>query len=504
MLCLIRKCKIKVNNSFLNTNMLHPRFNSNGTYSYEAAIDALNTLQSNAQYLRNREVEAANSTHEETKANCIGKMNAFLNRCNIDINKLKSVIHVAGTKGKGSTCAFCESILRTHGFKTGFYSSPHLINVAERIKINSNAIDNEVFAKTFWEVYSDLVKSKDNAISMPIYFQMLTLVAFKLFVEENVDVAIIEVGIGGEYDSTNVIRHSDVVGITSLGLDHTSMLGNTIEKIAWHKGGIMKKGCRAFSMPQCEAAMEVLKSRSKEINCDLEIVEPIKDIPVQNGIPEDIYRNNASLAMKISETWLKTHNHEVNSKKTHDGLVNCRWPGRFQVIRTQNATFYADGAHTAESLQYCSNWYKGYQSNTKNNVINANKPHRVLLFNSTGGRDVETHLQILHECDFHRVYFVPNVCQSTSNTNLDNINHNFPESEQLVKCQMNKRKWCELFPHDASKAHVMPSVNTALEHMMTTNRHHEVLITGSLHLIGSALQALANFNASLTNALRSN
>lgn len=78
--------------------------------------------------------------------------------------------------------------------------------MAERIKINGNAIDNEVFAKTFWEVYSDLVKSKDNAISMPIYFQMLTLVAFKLFVEENVDVAIIEVGIGGEYDSTNVIR----------------------------------------------------------------------------------------------------------------------------------------------------------------------------------------------------------------------------------------------------------------------------------------------------------
>lgn len=114
-------------------------------------------------------------------------------------------------QGKGSTCSFCESILRQHGLKTGFYSSPHLVQVRERIRINGDPISRELFAKYFWEVYDLLIKQKENDNDMPAYFKFLTVMAFYVFLKENVDAAIIEVGIGGLYDCTNVLRYKNLL-----------------------------------------------------------------------------------------------------------------------------------------------------------------------------------------------------------------------------------------------------------------------------------------------------
>ena len=151
------------------------------------------------------------------------------------------VIHVAGTKGKGSTCALTESILRQRGLKTGLFTSPHMVSFRERIRINGEPLSKEKFAKHFWKVYDRIVAPNDP-YDRPSYFQLLTILALNIFWDEGVDVAVMEVGVGGRFDATNIIRSPIVCGITTLDIDHTGSLGNTIEEIALHKAGIMKTG----------------------------------------------------------------------------------------------------------------------------------------------------------------------------------------------------------------------------------------------------------------------
>ena len=156
------------------------------------------------------------------------------------------MIHVTGTKGKGSTCAFVEAALRQCGFRTGLYTSPHLVEVRERIRINGVPLSRALFAKYHRETETRLLANRDlsSAVEMPTalptYFRYLTLMALHAFREERTDVAILEVGIGGRYDATNVVERPVVCGITSIGLDHQSVLGHTRDAIADHKGGILK------------------------------------------------------------------------------------------------------------------------------------------------------------------------------------------------------------------------------------------------------------------------
>nr|POE69517.1 folylpolyglutamate synthase [Quercus suber] len=156
-----------------------------------------------------------------------------------EIDGLK-IIHVAGTKGKGSTCTFSEAILRECGFRTGLFTSPHLIDVRERFRIDGLEISEDKFLLYFWDCWNRLKEKVTEHLPMAPLFQFLTLLAFKIFISEKVDVAIIEVGLGGTNDSTNVIEKPVACGITSLGLDHTEILGDTLGKIASHKAGIFK------------------------------------------------------------------------------------------------------------------------------------------------------------------------------------------------------------------------------------------------------------------------
>lgn len=294
-----------------------------------------------------------------------------------DFNCL-NIIHVAGTKGKGSTCAFASSILseyRRAGVlrKTGLYTSPHLRSVRERIQVDGRPLGEADFARYFFEVWerveASAAKEGRDPNDKPAYFRFLTLLAFHVYVRENVDTAVFEVGVGGEYDSTNIIERPTATGITSLGIDHVAMLGDTIEKIAWNKAGIMKAGAAAFSVEQPTNAMEVLNSRASERGVELNVVgvhPEIRDGSAKLGLAADFQMGNASLAAALVGAHMQALGHPINvtpdgplPEEVKRGLLNVEWPGRCQVMHQGSVEWNIDGAHTMESLDVAGKWFAG-------------------------------------------------------------------------------------------------------------------------------------------------
>lgn len=196
--------------------------------TFEETLEALYLFQSNTQVM----AQWVNDRKTDPSTNRLQFMRDCVKMVNIDVDDL-SIIHVAGTKGKGSTCAFVESILRHHGLKTGLFTSPHLQSPCERIRLNGRPISEEKFVNYFWDVFDLLKKSgfdfgEMGNPTLP-FFYFMTLMGFKAFFEEKVDVAIIEVGIGGGGDATNIINNPVCTGITALDYDHMNVM------CGWHK-----------------------------------------------------------------------------------------------------------------------------------------------------------------------------------------------------------------------------------------------------------------------------
>uniref|UniRef100_A0A452SCA8 Folylpolyglutamate synthase n=1 Tax=Ursus americanus TaxID=9643 RepID=A0A452SCA8_URSAM len=340
---------------------------------YQDAVRTLNTLQTNAGYLEQVKRQRGDPQTQ------LEAMKLYLARSGLQVEDLDqlNIIHVTGTKGKGSTCAFTERILRSYGLKTGFFSSPHLVQVRERIRINGQPVSPELFTKHFWRLYHRLEETKDSSscVSMPAYFRFLTLMAFHIFLQEKVDLAVVEVGIGGAYDCTNIIRKPVVCGVSSLGIDHTSLLGDTVEEIAWQKGGIFKCGVPAFTVLQPDGPLAVLQDRAQHISCPLYLCPPLEALeeggpPLTLGLEGEHQRSNAALALQLARCWLQQKGHQglgelkvsrpsvlrqmplapVFQPTSHmrHGLRDTEWLGRTQVLQRGPLTWYLDGAHTRQ------------------------------------------------------------------------------------------------------------------------------------------------------------
>ena len=185
-----------------------------------------------------------------------------MRRLGLKLDKF-SVIHVAGTKGKGSTCAFTEAILRAHGLRTGLFTSPHLISFTERVRLGGRPCEPNLFCKYFWEVWDRLSGAGSlgkTQRAMPRFFQLLTLLALYIFEKERVDAVVLETGVGGRLDATNVFAKPIATGITSIGYDHCATLGNTLTSIAGEKAGIFKPGVPAYCAPQFAEARRALEA----------------------------------------------------------------------------------------------------------------------------------------------------------------------------------------------------------------------------------------------------
>ncbi|NXU36808.1 FOLC protein, partial [Drymodes brunneopygia] len=365
-------------------------------------------------------------------------------------------------------------------------SSPHLVQVRERIRINGQPISKELFNKYFWLVYNRLEETKDPAhASMPAYFRFLTIMAFHVFLQEKVDLAVVEVGIGGTYDCTNIIRAPVVCGVSSLGIDHTSILGDTMEKIAWQKGGIFKPGVPAFTVPQPERPLEVLRERAQERKCPLYLCPELDDFEegcraLELGLAGAHQRSNAALALQLARTWLQRRGclglGEVKEVPPRtelmgrpvplapafqltdamiQGLRDTEWLGRTQVLSHGPVTWYLDGAHTTSSIQACVRWFRQA-------ALNQDKPHdgsevRVLLFNATGDRDTAALLKLLVPCHFDYAVFCPNFTEVSMANNADLQNFNVSLENALTRCLENQRTWTRLLEEKVGQDPWLPS-----------------------------------------------
>ena len=188
---------------------------------YRAALEALQST------ISGKTRAAPKGPHDLTWEQQFDRLHVYLDRLGMTerVNAM-SYIHVAGTKGKGSTCAFVDTVLRRSGTKTGLYTSPHLVDIRERYRVDGAPVSKTTFTRNFWWLHHKLKETCEADLGMPAYFRFLTLLGFRIFTSMNVDAVVLEVGLGGRLDATNVIRSPAVCGVTSLGLDHVEVLGH--------------------------------------------------------------------------------------------------------------------------------------------------------------------------------------------------------------------------------------------------------------------------------------
>ena len=270
-------------------------------------------------------------------------------------HKKLRLIHVAGTNGKGSTCSILTKILIDHGLKVGLYTSPHLKKFNERIQINNCQISDEYIANFFNKNRATINEIKAT------FFETTTAMAFNYFKDQVVDYAVIETGLGGRLDSTNVIIPK-VCGITSISLDHTEILGDTVEKIAVEKAGIIKEGVPTFTFEQKPSVLEILKKEADKKNSNLDITAESEIDVTKSGEDGTLFNysglefelhligdhqvKNCVLAINIAKKLLGSSFDISTVKKS---VKTIKWPGRLEKIKNKN--MYYDVAHNVEGIR---------------------------------------------------------------------------------------------------------------------------------------------------------
>lgn len=330
-------------------------------------------------------VEAINYINDKNKfgsrlgLDTIGKLLGLLGNPHLDMK----YIHVAGTNGKGSTSAYMATILKEAGYRVGFFISPYLERFNERISINGEDIPDQRLAEITERIKEKIEIMLKEGYEHPTTFEIVTTIAFVYFKEENVDYIVLEVGLGGRFDSTNIIKNSYASVITTIDYDHIDVLGDTLGKIAYEKAGIIKENGLIISYPQEEEAFKVIKEVSLEkkaelILCPMENVEitylgqdgGVFNFKYNNQIYKDIEISligkhqiyNATLALMTMLVMRDKGLFHLTDEQIREGLRKTKWPGRLEIIK-RNPTFLIDGAHNHQGAKILAESIKSFQYN---------------------------------------------------------------------------------------------------------------------------------------------
>ena len=288
-------------------------------------------------------------------------------------------IHVAGTNGKGSFCSMMSSVLQKQGYKVGLYTSPYIVIFNDRIRVNGLPIEEEDINDLFARVR----QKADTMKTPPSSFDFITAAAFLWFFETKCDVVVLEVGLGGRYDSTNVIKNSLLSVITGIAFDHTEILGDTIEKIAWEKAGIIKESCPVLYGGNDEKALNVIKKECEEKHSELTVKNPdsLKILSTTlNGTEFEfdgkkyfirllgLYQPANAATVLTAIDILRKHGFEISETAVRDGFASAVWQARFEKIADDPVVLY-DGGHNPQGVRAAAESVKAYFGNKKINLL---------------------------------------------------------------------------------------------------------------------------------------
>jgi len=389
------------------------------------------------------------------------------------------IVHIAGTNGKGSTAAFLESILRAAGFRTGLNTSPHLERINERIRINGEEVSDQIFAETFTrvqEVIEELLAA-GRLQAHPTYFECVTALAFEVFARERVEFAVVEVGLGGRLDATNIVR-PQVSVITRIDFDHENYLGHSLEEIAREKAGIVKAGVPVATAPQLPEVREVLRGKAREL--DATIVDTGEDFDLEReiaeagcararararamgeavrlapGLPGRFQLENALNAVATARL-LQARGYRITNQNIEQGIRSAEWPGRLERLQA-GPDVYLDGAHNPGAARELAQFLEE----------NFARRRVYLIFGAMRDKSVDEMTGILFPLASEVIFTQPGTPRAVS-------------ANQLA----------DLAGHHAARYTVIRDAEEALESALAKARSDDaVFVTGSLYLVGQLRHA---------------
>ncbi len=410
--------------------------------------------------------------------------------------KLK-IIHVAGTSGKGSTCYLISSLLGSQGFKVGLHQSPHLIDVRERFQIGGQNISEKEFV-FYLNKIAPAINHKGGSRHAPTtkltYFEILVGLAFYIFADKKVDFAVIETGLGGWYDGTNVVERSDKLSVlTKIGLDHTAILGKTLSKIALQKAMIINENSQAISIDQEPEVEKVIKKVAKEKNSQIFFVsllssqrrrgssafcldsrfhgnDAVFQLINKLNLPGDYQKENASLALATVNYLGRRDGFKIDKKNVGAVFQTAHFPGRFDIKKINNKTVIFDGAHNPQKMEaFISSLVKKYPGKKFNFLLAFKK-----------GKDYKEMLKIIiSRRDGACPVCTKIIITSFLTENQDMVNAS--EDPIVIGNQLNR------------SCVIIPNLKKAWETILKEDG--PIVITGSLYLVGEVFRLIKNNKA---------
>ena len=373
----------------------------------------------------------------------LGNTRDLLDRLGVDLGP-RRFIHVAGTNGKGSVCALIDSICRAEGIHSGLFTSPHLLTFRERIRIDGEKIEES-------ETAAGLTGIREIAAQggvQPTFFEITTALALEYFQRKNVDVVVLETGLGGRFDATNVVTPAVSV-LTSIDLDHEAWLGSSVAAIAGEKAGIIKPGVPAVSVPQREEVAEVLSEAARKAGSELRFINaPIKNaVP---GLPGSHQKWNAALAIAA----LEAASTAVSARSIEKGISEVVWPGRFQII---DRRYILDGAHNKAAAERLALTWKEIYGDARATVI-------LGVLKDKDARAICAELLPIADA------FIASPVRSSRSSTAQEMVEAIRAVNPATPCQLAE------------------NLSAALE--IAKRRVRRILITGSLFLVGEAIAVL--------------
>lgn len=391
----------------------------------------------------------------------IDRMRVFVEALGHPERKFPS-IHVAGTNGKGSTCAMLEALYRSNGYKTGFFNSPHLVHQGERVQVNREILTHSDICS-----YTEQLRphaetlGKNDPDEHPSFFEFMVAMAFLRFAEQKVDIALLETGLGGRLDATNVVE-PELCIITSISLDHTELLGETIAEIAGEKAGIIKEGKPILIgklLPEAEAVIRAIaQSRNAPVYSVVERFPDESQLP-QTNLEGSFQRWNAAVAIYATE--ILAGQFPITST---DALQQVEWAGRWQLIELADRTIILDASHNPEGAQMLDE--------------NLSK-----LIKRTGSKPI----------------IVAGTLGEERGRSLMNAVHSHARELYLVQANQPRATPTQFLESCLPKERNFAVTHSTLESIIPSPKNCQIgqpgdtiVITGSLYLIGEALERLSS------------